>query len=206
MKIKLFAFAIAIWTMTFATLAVAAGTAGAIELAVGSQRQIAVGRALQRVAVGDPAVADVLVMKGSRTGAVLLVAKAPGSTNVMVWEHGRDEPRVWTVNVVDAAAPAVLDSSTPDVKAYGGAAVLSGSAASLDAHARAVAVGKRTGGKDGTVIDTSVVGGKNVVQVDVRVVEFSKAVLKQAGLNFFKQSNGFAFGAFSPSEIGRAHV
>lgn len=201
MKIKLFAFAIAIWTMTFATLAVAAGTAGAIELAVGSQRQIAVGRALQRVAVGDPAVADVLVMKGSRTGAVLLVAKAPGSTNVMVWEHGRDEPRVWTVNVVDAAAPAVLDSSTPDVKAYGGAAVLSGSAASLDAHARAVAVGKRTGGKDGTVIDTSVVGGKNVVQVDVRVVEFSKAVLKQAGLNFFKQSNGFAFGAFSPSGL-----
>lgn len=201
MKIKLFAFAIAIWTMTFATLAVAAGTAGAIELAVGSQRQIAVGRALQRVAFGDPAVADVLVMKGSRTGAVLLVAKAPGSTNVMVWEHGRDEPRVWTVNVVDAAAPAVLDSSTPDVKAYGGAAVLSGSAASLDAHARAVAVGKRTGGKDGTVIDTSVVGGKNVVQVDVRVVEFSKAVLKQAGLNFFKQSNGFAFGAFSPSGL-----
>ena len=201
MKIKLFAFAIAIWTMTFATLAVAAGTAGAIELAVGSQRQIAVGRALQRVAVGDPAVADVLVMKGSRTGAVLLVAKAPGSTNVMVWEHGRDEPRVWTVNVVDAAAPAVLDSSTPDVKAYGGAAVLSGSAASLDAHARAVAVGKRTGGKDGTVIDKSVVGGKNVVQVDVRVVEFSKAVLKQAGLNFFKQSNGFAFGAFSPSGL-----
>lgn len=201
MKIKLFAFAIAIWTMTFATLAVAAGTAGAIELAVGSQRQIAVGRALQRVAVGDPAVADVLVMKGSRTGAVLLVAKAPGSTNVMVWEHGRDEPRVWTVNVVDAAAPAVLDSSTPDVKAYGGAAVLSGSAASLEAHARAVAVGKRTGGKDGTVIDTSVVGGKNVVQVDVRVVEFSKAVLKQAGLNFFKQSNGFAFGAFSPSGL-----
>lgn len=201
MKIKLFAFAIAIWTMTFATLAVAAGTAGAIELAVGSQRQIAVGRALQRVAVGDPAVADVLVMKGSRTGAVLLVAKAPGSTNVMVWEHGRDEPRVWTVNVVDAAAPAVLDSSTPDVKAYGGAAVLSGSAASLDAHARAVAVGKRTGGKDGTVIDTSVVGGKNVVQVDVRVVEFSKAVLKQAGFNFFKQSNGFAFGAFSPSGL-----
>jgi pilus assembly protein CpaC len=201
MKNTLFAFAIAIWTMTFATLVDAAGTNGAIELAVGSQRQIAAGRALQRVAVGDPSVADVLIMKGSRAGIVLLVAKAPGSTNVMLWERGRDEPVVWNVNVVSAAARAVLDGSTPDVKSYGGASVLSGSAASLDAHERAVAVGKRTSGKDGAIIDTSTVGGKNIVQVDVRVVEFSRSVLKQAGLNFFKQNNGFAFGAFSPGSL-----
>ncbi|MBN3821372.1 type II and III secretion system protein family protein, partial [Paraburkholderia sp. Se-20369] len=125
------------------------------------------------------------------------VAKAPGATNVMLWERGRDEPMVWNVNVVDAAAPAVLDGSTPGVKAYGGTSVLSGAAASLDAHERAAAVGKRMSGKDGTVIDTSTVGGRNTVQVDVRVVEFSRSVLKEAGLNFFKQSNGFAFGSFT---------
>ncbi|KVH81366.1 hypothetical protein WJ41_28600 [Burkholderia ubonensis] len=229
MKNTLIAFAIAIWTLTGATLAAAAGAGASIDLAVGSQRQIAAGRALQRVAVGDPSVADVLIMKGSRAGAVLLVAKAPGSTNVMLWERGRDEPMVWNVNVVDAAAHAVLDSSTPDAKAYGDVAVLSGSAASLDAHERAAAIGqqmadkggaaaggnwgagdagatgKRGGasgtlgkaGKGGAVIDASTVGGRNTVQVDVRVVEFSRSVLKEAGLNFFKQSNGFAFGAFT---------
>ena len=90
--------------MTFAVLSGAAGTNGSIDLAVGSQRQVATGRTLQRIAVGDPSVVDVLVMKGSRAGNVLLVAKAPGSTNVMLWERGRDEPTVWNVNVVDAAA------------------------------------------------------------------------------------------------------
>ncbi|MGU7779836.1 type II and III secretion system protein family protein [Burkholderia sp. PU8-34] len=198
---KMIAFAIALWAMTFAALAGATGVNGSIDLAVGAQRQIAAGHALQRVAVGDPSVADVLVMKGGRAGTVLLVAKAPGSTNVMLWERGRDEPTVWNVNVVDAAAQAVLDDSTPSVKAYGGTPVVSGSAASLDAHERAAAVGKRMSGKDGTVIDTSTVGGKNTVQVDVRVVEFSRSVLKEAGLNFFKQSNGFAFGAFTPGGL-----
>ncbi|MDI9682181.1 pilus assembly protein N-terminal domain-containing protein, partial [Burkholderia cenocepacia] len=61
----------------------------AIGLAVGAQRQISAGRTLQRVAVGDPAIADVLIMKGSRSGSVLLTAKAPGATNVMLWERGR---------------------------------------------------------------------------------------------------------------------
>lgn len=75
MKNTLIAFAIALWALTFASFASASGT---IELAVGAQRQISAGRALQRVAVGDPAIADVLIMKGSRSGSVLLTAKAPG--------------------------------------------------------------------------------------------------------------------------------
>ncbi|EAY69009.1 type II and III secretion system protein [Burkholderia dolosa AU0158] len=153
MKNTLLAFAIAVWTMTFASLA---GASGTIELAVGAQRQISAGRALQRVAVGDPAVADVLIMKGSRSGSVLLVAKAPGATNVMLWERGRDEPTVWNVEVVDAAAQAVLDGSTPRVNAYGGTAVLRGTAASLDAHERAAAVAKNTAAK-GAIVDRSTV-------------------------------------------------
>ncbi|VWC64121.1 membrane protein [Burkholderia lata] len=197
MKKTLIAFAIAIFTMTFASFATASST---IELAVGAQRQISASRTLQRVAVGDPAIADVLIMKGNRSGSVLLTAKAPGATNVMLWERGHDEPTVWNVEVVDAAAQAVLDGSTPRVNAYGGTAVLQGSSASLEAHARAAAVGKNMSGK-GAVIDRSTVPGKSVVQVDVRVVEFSRSVLKQVGFNFFKQSNGFSFGSFSPGGV-----
>lgn len=182
------------------SFAARAAEMGAIELATGAQRQISVGRNVQRVAVGDPSVADVLVAKGGR-GSVLLVAKAAGSTSLMVWERGRDEPAVYTVNVVSGAARALLDGGSPSVKAYGGTAVMSGSAATLDAHARALALGKGMAGKDGGVVDASTVGGKNVVQVDVRVVEFSRSVLKQAGLNFFKQNNGFTFGSFAPSGL-----
>ncbi|WP_110421599.1 type II and III secretion system protein family protein [Burkholderia vietnamiensis] len=197
MKNTLTAFAMVLWALTFASMASASGT---IELAVGAQRQIADGRTLQRVAVGDPAIAGVLIMKGSRAGSVLLTAKAPGTTNVMVWERGHDEPTVWNVDVVDAAAQAVLDGSTPQLKAYGGTSVLRGAAGSLDAHERAVAVAKNMSPK-GAVIDRSTLAGKNVVQVDVRVVEFSRSVLKQVGFNFFKQSNGFSFGSFSPGGV-----
>lgn len=197
MKNTLIAFVMAIWTMTFASFASAAGT---IELAVGAQRQISAGRALQRVAVGDPAIADVLLMKGSRSGSVLLTAKAAGATNVMLWVRGRDEPEIWNVEVVDAAAQAVLDGGTPRVNVYGGTSVLRGTSTSLDAHQRAVDVGKNTSAK-GAVIDRSTVTGKNVVQVDVRVVEFSRSVLKQVGFNFFKQSNGFSFGSFAPGGV-----
>ncbi|WP_063532533.1 type II and III secretion system protein family protein [Burkholderia sp. MSMB1589WGS] len=197
MKNKLIA-----WTMAFGVLlsfATQAAEMGAIELTTGAQRQIAVGRGVQRVAIGDPNVADVLVIKGGR-GGVLLVAKAAGSTSLMVWERGRDEPAVYTVDVVSGSARALLDGGAPGVKAYDGTAVVSGSAATLDAHARALAVGKGMAGKGG-VVDASTVGGKNVVQVDVRVVEFSRSVLKQAGLNFFKQNNGFTFGSFAPAGL-----
>ncbi|KGS08563.1 bacterial type II and III secretion system family protein [Burkholderia sp. ABCPW 111] len=182
------------------SFAARAAQMGTIELATGAQRQIAVGRGVQRVAVGDPNVADVLVVKGGR-GGVLLVAKAAGSTSLMVWERGRDEPAVYTVDVVSGAARELLDSGSPSVKAYNGTAVVSGSAATLDAHARALALGKGMAGKDGGVVDASTVGGKSVVQVDVRVVEFSRSVLKQAGLNLFKQNNGFTFGSFAPSGL-----
>ncbi|AOJ02063.1 MULTISPECIES: type II and III secretion system protein family protein [Burkholderia] len=198
MKNRLIALAMAFGVLL--SFAARAAEMGAIELATGAQRQISVGRNVQRVAVGDPSVADVLVAKGGR-GSVLLVAKAAGSTSLMVWERGRDEPAVYTVNVVSGAARALLDGGSPSVKAYGGTAVMSGSAATLDAHARALALGKGMAGKDGGVVDASTVGGKNVVQVDVRVVEFSRSVLKQAGLNFFKQNNGFTFGSFAPSGL-----
>ena len=57
-------------------------------------------------------------------------------------------------------------------------------------------------GKDGALVDASAVATKSVVQVDVKVVEFSKTVLKEAGFNLFSQNHaGFAFGTFAPSAL-----
>src|ERR1700754_4874805 len=57
-------------------------TAASLELAIGEQRLIAQGRAVRRVAIGDPAVADVLVVKEERSGGVLLIGKGAGTTRV----------------------------------------------------------------------------------------------------------------------------
>jgi pilus assembly protein CpaC len=225
-----------------ASLGVAAATAGAaanspvIELAVGGQKPLATAHPLTRVAVGDPSVADVLVLKGtgSASGGMLLVGRGAGTTDVMLWERGVSEPITYTINVTSPAANALLDSETPAVRTFGDAALVSGSTPTMESHQRGIAAAQaslaskktstRRGGtgaaqasaaqggdaadslggsasKNGTVLDTSTVATRPVVQVDVKVVEFSKAVLKEAGFNLFKQSNSFAFGTFSPSSL-----
>ncbi|WP_082913465.1 type II and III secretion system protein family protein [Caballeronia udeis] len=212
-----------------------------IDITVGAQKQIAMGRTLQRVAVGDPAVADVLWLKSSSgaNGGLLLVGKSAGRTEMMIWERGQGAPRTYTINVTTLAARKLLGSDTPAVNVLGRTAVVTGSAASMDAHELAIAVARESvagttgspdtssgasakdsrgqnggspdpavtggssggGAKEGAVLDASTVATSPVVQVDVKVVEFSKAVLKEAGFNFFKQNNAFAFGTFSPSSV-----
>ncbi|WCM21235.1 type II and III secretion system protein family protein [Paraburkholderia bryophila] len=173
--------------------------AQSIELTVGAQRSLAGGHTLQRVAIGDPAVADVLIIKGDKRGGVLLVGKAAGTTSLMVWERDRDVPQTYTVNVITPAAASLLGPDTPGLKVLGGTAVVSGSAATMEAHQRAVVAAEGSLGKDGSVFDTSTVASRAVVQVDVRVVEFSRTVLKELGFNFFSQRNGFAFGSIGPN-------
>jgi pilus assembly protein CpaC len=234
---------------TFAVALVAVGgvvaslsTAGAqaapqvIELAVGAQKPLATAHPLTRVAVGDPSVADVLVLKGngSANGGMLLVGRGAGSTDVMLWERGVSEPITYTINVTSPAANALLDSDTPTVRTFGDAALVSGSTPTMESHQRGIAAAEASlaskkasirrggagtaqgsagqggdaadssggsGSRSGTVLDTSTIATRPVVQVDVKVVEFSKAVLKEAGFNLFKQSNSFAFGTFSPSSL-----
>ncbi|CAG9235607.1 type II and III secretion system protein family protein [Burkholderia gladioli] len=234
MKKKLIALAIAVSALALSSWASAAGPEAGVDLAVGAQRQIAAGRNLQRVAVGDPAVADILIIKGG--GGVMLIGKSAGTTNVMLWERGRSEPTVYTVHVTSGAAHALLNDATPRVDTYGDTTVISGSANTLEAHQRAVDVanaaaaaraaaqqsssagggqgkgqavgsgGGNGGGGGGdsagpNVVDASTISGRNVVQVDVRVVEFSRSAIKQAGLNLFKSNNGFSFGSFAPSSL-----
>ncbi|WP_206002996.1 type II and III secretion system protein family protein [Paraburkholderia polaris] len=173
-----------------------------IDLKVGAQQPLATGHTLKRVAIGDPAVADVLIIKGDKRGGVLLVGKAAGTTNLMLWASDREAPLIYTVNVITPAAASLLGPDTPAVKVLGGTAVVSGSSATMEAHQRAVVAAEGSLGKDGAVFDTSTVASRAVVQVDVRVVEFSRSVLKEVGFNFFKQSNGFTFGSFAPAALG----
>lgn len=232
--------------LSLTSVSSAADTGGTIDIAVGAQRQIASAHALQRVAVGDPSVVDVLIVKGG--GGVLLVAKRAGATNVLVWERGSTAPIVYPVVVSTAAAKALLNNATPRVNTYGETTVITGSTTTLQDHQRAVDVanaaasqqldgatsqttaggapgkggsrggnggsggsggnagGGAGGSHDASIVDASSVLGKNVVQVDVRVVEFSRSVIKEAGLNIFKQSNGFTFGSFAPSGLSSGGI
>jgi pilus assembly protein CpaC len=177
----------------------ATSNAGVIALSTGAQKPLARGRTISRVALGDPSVADVNVLKG---GGVLLVGKSAGTTSLMLWERGRDAPISYTVEVASSASAALADADAPQVRVLGKTAVLTGATPTMDKHQRAVAAARAAIGKDGALVDASAVATKSVVQVDVKVVEFSKTVLKEAGFNLFSQNNaGFAFGTFAPSAL-----
>ncbi|CAB3698024.1 type II and III secretion system protein family protein [Paraburkholderia rhynchosiae] len=228
-------------SMVVSSASLAAGGAQELDIVVGSQQSLASGHTLRRVAIGDPSVADVLVIRGEKAGGVLLIGKSPGSTNVMLWEQGKDTPMSYVVNVGSAAAKTLIGPGTPSVKVLGDTALISGAAPTMEMHQRAVAAaeieahqraalgrganggaasngngkGKANGnGGDGAsgaggtngaqIYDTSTVATRSVVQVDVRVVEFSRSVLKQVGLNILKQNNGFTFGSFARSALTSA--
>ncbi|SIO57316.1 type II and III secretion system protein family protein [Paraburkholderia phenazinium] len=240
MKKRIFACGLAAW-LCMASLAVAPASEAAdapqtVDITVGSQQPLALGHTLTRIAIGDPTVADVLIIRGDKRGGVLLIGKSPGSTNLMLWERNHDTPMSYTVNVTSTAAGALLGPGAPSVKTAGDTALISGSAATMEQHQRAVAVaqaearahaaalgsgldsgkGGGAGGKGGSaaggaagdtdanVVDASTVATRSVVQVDVRVVEFSRSVLKQIGLSILKQNNGFTFGSFAPSALSSA--
>lgn len=249
MKKRNFACGIALWLCVASLVAAPASHAAdgvqmaaqTVDITVGSQQSLALGHTLQRIAIGDPTVADVLIIRGDKRGGVLLIGKSPGTTNLMLWERNHDTPMSYTVNVTTAASSALLGPGTPSVKTAGDTAYISGSAASMEQHQQAVAVaqadarahaaaqgsglsGAADGGKGGgrsgggaaagtagaaggataNVVDASTVATRSVVQVDVRVVEFSRTVLKQIGLNILKQNNGFSFGSFAPSALTSA--
>ncbi|RDK07428.1 type II and III secretion system protein family protein [Cupriavidus lacunae] len=174
-----------------------------LRLMAGAQKEIRSAQPVERVAVGNPAVADALVLRTRGAPSVLLVARQPGVTDVMVWTRGA-EPLTYNVQV-DAIAPdadgaklnysaagATITGQSPD--AYG--------AARAQAAARAATTGKADG-KPGLVVDRSTVPLSGTVQVDVKVVEISKTVLKEVGINFFRNNSGFAFGTFSPSTLNK---
>ena len=224
-------------SMAMSSASFAAGGAEQLDIAVGSQQSLAGGHTLRRVAIGDPSVADVLIIKGDKTGGVLLIGKSPGTTNVMLWEQGKDAPLSYVVNVSSPAAKSLLGPGTPSVKVLGDTALITGAAPTMEAHHRAAAaaeieahqraalggaggIGTANGAKSSAnsgpngsansaansaqIYDTSTIATRSVVQVDVRVVEFSRTVLKQVGLNILKQNNGFTFGSFAPSALTSA--
>jgi pilus assembly protein CpaC len=238
-----FGFAVTLCAASFVAspAGAASGNPQAVDITVGSQQSLASGHTLRRVAIGDPSVADVLIIKGDKSGGVLLIGKSPGTTNVMLWERGSNVPLSYTVNVTTIASRTLLGPDTPSVRVLGDTALITGSTATVEKHQRAVAAAEieasqraalgsggagsttaggtgggrgNSGGGNGTtsaaaggadaIYDTSTVASRSVVQVDVRVVEFSRSVLKQVGLNILKQNNGFTFGSFAPSALTSA--
>lgn len=174
-----------------------AGFPANLALKSAQQQELPLPAPIDRIAVADPGVADALVLKprsAAGHGALLVTGKRTGTTTLLVWFRGQARAATLTL-VVDGDA---LNGT--GLQANG--AVLTGAAPDMLAQAQASELARQnlatTAGK--TVIDQSTVALSGTVQVDVKVVEFSKTALKQIGINFSKFTDGtFKFGTLSPS-------
>ncbi|WP_295856612.1 type II and III secretion system protein family protein [uncultured Xylophilus sp.] len=161
-----------------------------LELAVGAQEALVLERGVDRIAVADDRIAGVTLGRtapGSSAAHVILTGKAPGATTVLLWPRGGGAVQR---HVVEVRRPVL---------------VLDRTLRSLPEHREALATAAAEQGPDRPVLDRMQVGVRShTVQVDVRVVEFNRNVLRQAGINLFgtgPNSHGFNFGLFSPSSL-----
>lgn len=170
--------------------ATAAASDATVLLETREQRPWALPANLERIAIADPNVADV-VTTSARTQA-LLVGKAPGSTTLLLWRRGESEPQRVRVEVRNALQNALAGGGAGTLHVDGTHGALEGSLPSMLEHDRARKAAQSVVGSD-TLYDVSTIATGGVVQVEVKVVEFSRTVLRQIGVNFSNTNGGFSY-------------
>jgi pilus assembly protein CpaC len=144
---------------------------------------------VKRVAVGDPAVLDVLVLSPQE---LQFVAKSPGSTNVLVWDS-RGRPQA-SIEVRVGTPQSYLQEElrrligAPEIEVHNAraATVLRGSVPSPLAAEQAVAVANAfvSGDPDAKVVNLLEVGGNQQVMLKVVIAEMSRTLTREFGTNF----------------------
>ncbi|MEJ1170921.1 type II and III secretion system protein family protein [Variovorax sp. CCNWLW235] len=186
-----------VWAVAPATAAdaAAAPARAALQLRIdaGTQKELLIGKGIERMAIADETVAGVALTRqtpNSPAARLIVTGKAAGRTTLMVWEKGQANAIVYALEVRRRTS------------------TLNGSLNSMEAHQEARDAAMSAGGEKSALVDRSVVNVRsNTVQVEVKIVEFNRSVLKQAGLNIFStraNSNGFSFGVFTPSSLRSA--
>jgi len=180
-------------TVAAPAAAPSATTAPSLSLVVGTQQEIVIEHGVDRLAIADETVASLLVTRRDKTSTaarLIVTGKSAGSTTLMVWEKGSAAARTYAVNVMRHRA------------------IVEGRANSLPAHAHAVEAALAGQAKEALLLDNSTVDVRSqTVQVEVKIVEFSRSVLKEAGFNlssYGPNSHGFSFQSTVASTLSDA--
>ncbi len=189
-----------VWAcMALSAVAAPASAQQLIRLPSGSQHELNFEKGIERIAIADETVATVTVSRrtpgrpaasANSAARLILTGKKPGISTLMVWERGSPAARTWVVEI-QRPTP-VLDGSLPDMPAH-----------RVARDAALAAYGDKAVPTDRSQVDVR----SHTVQVEVRIVEFSRNVLKQAGLNlssYGPNSHGFSFLSTSPGLLSEA--
>lgn len=178
-----------------------------LTLSTGFQKVVSLPALPARVSVGDPTIASVTVLKptdrGGKGAGVLVTGLKAGSTSLLIWDQGASMARVITVAVTGKAAETISNLKDLNLETEGQVLKLSGSTPNVITYqqARESLVRPGSDGKPSELIDQSTIQTSGTVQVDVKVVEFTRSELQRLGINLTGQVNG---GGFTYSIAGPA--
>ena len=173
-----------------------------VTLGVGRSEIIDLPVSLQRVSIGDPGVADAVVVSARE---LVLNGQAVGATTLLAWlENG--ERRVYAVQVTPDTEELEENLATyfPDeeieVSATGNTLVLSGEVSNSQVAEKAMTLASQSGAE---VMDNLVVPDRGQILLKVRFAEVNRSAMKDLGFNIMRAVPGAPFssdiGAITPS-------
>lgn len=171
---------------------------GEVTLTVNKSTIVATGRPQKRVSVGEPSIVDVNGISPTR---ILLTAKKPGSTQIIIWDE-QDRSQTIEVTVMSDISGlrtqlGKLNGSHIEATTSEDAVVLRGRANSLEAAEQAVTLAAGYGKRVANFIE---IAGGQQVQLQVRVAEVSKTAVRALGVNL-AYTDGVSRGASVPGQI-----
>ena len=170
-----------------------------LTVSTGFQKVVGLPGIPARVSIGDPTIASVTILKptdrGGKNAGVLVTGLKTGSTSLLIWDRGASMARVITVAVTGKAAETISSLKDLKMEAEGQVMKLSGSTPDVVTYqqARESLVRPGTDGKAAELIDQAALQTSGTVQVDVKVVEFTRSELQRLGINLAGQFSGWQF-------------
>ena len=185
-----------------------------LTLSTGFQKIINLPGIPARVSIGDPTIASVTVLKptdrGGKNAGVLVTGLKTGSTSLLIWDRGASMARVITIAVTGKAAETISTLKDLNLETEGQVLKLSGSTPDVGTYqqARESLVKPGADGKPAELIDQATIQTSGTVQVDVKVVEFTRSELQRLGINLAGEFNGggFSYSIANPVGSGSSSV
>ncbi|QHS09312.1 type II and III secretion system protein family protein [Sinimarinibacterium sp. NLF-5-8] len=165
-----------------------AATPQVLDLETGTQRLHRANSDITRVAVGNPAIADVNIVNRRD---FLVTGKALGLTSLIVWTKAEPAPREYRLRVIsirDPERPIVVDPELSETQIDEGHG-MTGKLPNLLAHRRAAIAGQ-AGVKEGSFVDRSEVTLDTQVMTSIKIAEVSRTTAQRYGLNVMVNNPG----------------
>jgi pilus assembly protein CpaC len=165
----------------------AVGSATELALEAGQNRLLVFSDEIARVAVADPAVADLKVVTPFQ---LLLTAKSAGTTDLTLWNR-TNEPLVVALQVTRNLEPLrkqlreLFPAEKVTVSGAGELVILSGEVSDVRIPERLAEVARLNAKQVANLVQVS---GDQQVQLEVRFAEVTRSALRQIGVNIFHKS------------------